>query len=314
MERISDTINRIKNKQNFQERYEAIRLEILQQPDVKAFINEHHDQITSSMIDRSLGKLYEFITQSKNCRECSSLEECKSIIPGYEPKLVLKSDGIDVHYVPCRHKILADQKREAEKLIQCLHVPREILAANFGEVTLETPGRIKAVKKAEQFVQQYAPDRFQKGLYLYGPFGTGKTYLLGAIANALALKKVPSMIVYVPEFIREMKQSIHNHTLEEKLNLVKQAPVLMFDDIGAESMSSWVRDEVYGPILQYRMLEKLPTFFTSNFNLKDLEHHFTYTQRGEEEKLKAGRIIERIQFLAEPVKYDGPNKRFEMSD
>lgn len=314
MERINDTISRITNKKNFQERYETIRKEILQHPDVQAFLKDHQGEITSSMIDRSLGKLYEFITQAKNCRECRSLEECNSIIPGYEPKLVLKNDGIDVHYVPCLLKILADKKREAEKLIQCVHVPREILEANFGDITLETPGRIKAVKKAERFVERYTDGHFQKGLYLYGPFGTGKTYLLGAIANALALKKVASMIVYVPEFVRELKQSIHDHTLEEKINFVKQAPVLMFDDIGAESMSSWVRDEVYGPILQYRMLEKLPTFFTSNFSLRDLEHHLTYTQRGEEEKLKAGRIIERIQFLAEPVKYDGPNKRFNMND
>ncbi len=311
MEKIGDTINRLKHKQNFQERYRALREEIMQNPDVIQFLDQHKGKITSSMIDRSLGKMYEFITQSKNCRECSSLEECKSIIPGYEPKLVLKNHGIDVHYVPCRHKIMADKKREAEKLIQCIHVPKEILSANFGEVTLETPHRIQAVKKAEEFVEHYDGEKFKRGLYIHGPFGTGKTYLLGAIANALALKKIPSIIVYVPEFIREMKQSIGDKTLEEKLNTIKKTPVLMFDDIGAESMSSWVRDEVYGPIFQYRMLEKLPTFFTSNFNLKDLEHHLTYTQRGEEEKLKAGRIIERIQFLAEPVKYDGPNKRFE---
>src|SRR5690606_35180330 len=132
----------------------------------------------------------------------------------------------------------------------------------------------------------------------------------GAIANALAEKGIPSMIIYVPEFIREMKQAIGNNTLNEKVDAIKTIPILMFDDIGAESVSSWVRDEVLGPILQYRMLEKLPTFFTSNFNLDDLEHHLTYSQRGEEEKVKAGRIMERIQYLSEPVKLDGPNRRY----
>ena len=83
----------------------------------------------------------------------------------------------------------------------------------------------------------------------------------------------------------------------------------MFDDIGAESVSSWARDEVIGPILQHRMLQKLPTFFTSNFNLSQLEQHLAYSQRGEEEKVKAARIIERIRYLAEPVFIDGENKR-----
>ncbi|MDI5788502.1 hypothetical protein PO124_09190 [Bacillus licheniformis] len=42
--------------------------------------------------------------------------------------------------------------------------------------------------------------------------------------------------------------------------MVKSTPILMLDDIGAESMSSWVRDEVLGAILQHRMSQQLPTF------------------------------------------------------
>ena len=38
-------------------------------------------------------------------------------------------------------------------------------------------------------------------------------------------------------------------------------PVLILDDIGSEMNTQWVRDEVLGPILQFRMLEELPTFF-----------------------------------------------------
>lgn len=83
----------------------------------------------------------------------------------------------------------------------------------------------------------------------------------------------------------------------------------MLDDLGAESMSSWTRDEVLGPILQYRMQENLPTFFTSNFDFQELEHHLTYSQRGEEEKMKARRIMERIKYLADSVPIDGPNRR-----
>jgi primosomal protein DnaI len=97
--------------------------------------------------------------------------------------------------------------------------------------------------------------------------------------------------------------------LNEKIEALKKEPILMLDDIGAEAMSSWTRDEVLGPILQFRMLEKLPTFFTSNFNLDQLEHHLTYSQRGEEEKMKARRIMERIKYLSEPVMLDGPNRR-----
>lgn len=309
MEKIGDTMKRMKGS-GFQEHYERLKGEILQDPDVKAFLEKHREDITDGMIERSLGKLYEFVSQCKNCEHCTSLEECKNIIPGYEPKLVLDRNSINIHYVPCRWKLLEDERKKAASMIQSLHIPKEILEAQMSSVLIDTPSRIQAVDKAENFIAEYDGKNFMKGLYIYGPFGTGKTYLLGAIANALAEKGIPSMIIYVPEFIREMKQAIGNNTLNEKVDAIKTIPILMFDDIGAESVSSWVRDEVLGPILQYRMLEKLPTFFTSNFNLDDLEHHLTYSQRGEEEKVKAGRIMERIQYLSEPVKLDGPNRRY----
>jgi primosomal protein DnaI len=133
--------------------------------------------------------------------------------------------------------------------------------------------------------------------------------LLGAIANELAKKHISSMIVYVPELLREMKSAIADSTLNGKIEALKKEPILMFDDIGAEAVSSWTRDEVLGPILQFRMLENLPTFFTSNFDFQELEHHLTYSQRGEEEKMKARRIMERIRSLSEPVLVDGPNRR-----
>ncbi|WP_033828588.1 primosomal protein DnaI [Bacillus andreraoultii] len=309
MENINNTIRRMGNRGNLQKQMAELRQEIMENKDVRAFMMEHQGEITSSMIDRSLGKLYEYISQCRGCDECSSLAQCKNIIPGFEPELVIKNNAIDVHYVPCRLKRLADERKKQERLIQCFYMPKDVLQASLSEVILDTVSRIKAVDKVEQFITHYDREHFQKGFYFYGPFGTGKTYLLGAIAHELAEVGISSIIVYVPELIREMKQAISDNTLNEKLNLLKHAPILMFDDIGAEAVSSWVRDEVLGPILQYRMLEKLPTFFTSNFNLNELEHHLTYTQRGEEEKVKAARIIERIKYLAEPVEIDGANKR-----
>ena len=137
----------------------------------------------------------------------------------------------------------------------------------------------------------------RKGCIFTGKFGVGKSYLLGALANELAARHIHSVVVYVPEFLREMKQAIQDHTLSEKIEFVKRAPVLMLDDIGAETMSSWTRDEILGTILQYRMSEQLPTFLTSNFNYDELEHHLSFTQRGEKEVVKAGRIMERIRLL-----------------
>ena len=111
----------------------------------------------------------------------------------------------------------------------------------------------------------YKEGQAAKGLYFYGEFGVGKSYILGAIANELAKHKISSMIVYVPELFRELKSSIGDSTLNEKLEAIKSEKVLMLDDIGAETMSSWVRDEILGPILQFRMLENSTNIFHFEF-------------------------------------------------
>ena len=81
---------------------------------------------------------------------------------------------------------------------------------------------MNAVKRAFLFVKNYDPEQKQKGLYFYGKFGVGKSYLLGAIANELAKKRISSMIVYVPELFRELKSSIGDSTLNEKIEALKK--------------------------------------------------------------------------------------------
>ncbi len=62
--------------------------------------------------------------------------------------------------------------------------------------------RLDAGDKAATFLMNYEAGKKQKGLYFYGKFGVGKSYLLGAIANELAKKQISSMIVYVPELLK----------------------------------------------------------------------------------------------------------------
>ena len=78
---------------------------------------------------------------------------------------------------------------------------------------------------------------------------------------------------------------------------LKKNPVLMLDDIGGEGTSVWVRDEILGPILQYRLLDHKPTFFSSNYSRKKLvQDHFAKFSR-ETDNLNATRIGIRIAEL-----------------
>ena len=295
--------------ENFKQRYEVLRQEVIEHPRVKEFIDLHNGDVTTSMIERSLVKLYEFIGQSVGCEGCPNLASCKNMIQGYEPKLIIQGKMIDIQYDRCKRKVIDDERKKHEKLIQSVYVPKEILKATMRDLDWNDESRATANSEAAKFLAEYEPGKKVQGLYLHGSFGVGKTYILGAVANALANMQISTMIIYLPEFLRELRSSIQDNTFNEKIDVVKRVPVLMLDDIGAEAMSSFVRDDILGAILQFRMLEDLPTFFTSNFDFEELEEHLTYTQRGEDERMKARRVMERIKYLAKPVLITGKNRR-----
>ena len=312
MERIGDTLKRVVKAPAFAERYEEMRQEIMRNPGVQKFLTENSSEVDSGVLERSLGKLYEYTTASHKCDKCTRLDDCVNIMKGFEPQLVITRGLIDVEYMKCSSKLDAEENRDISRMVESLHMQKDVMEAKLQDIDMFfDDSRVETVRMAKDFLNVYdATEKLpERGLYIHGPFGIGKSFILGALANELAKRRVRTVAVYVPEFLREMKQSIQDQTLNEKIEFVKRAQVLMLDDFGAETMSAWTRDEVLGTVLQFRMAEKLPTFFTSNLSYKELEHHLTYSQRGEKEVVKAARLMERIRTVSTPIELFGKNRR-----
>ena len=127
--------------------------------------------------------------------------------------------------------------------------------------------------------------------------------------NELAKKNIKSTIIFWPEYLRMLK-STFNDTDAFKINFekVKMTPILLIDDIGAENVTPWGRDEVLCSILQYRMEEHLPTFFTSNLTIDELERHLASSKEGASD-VKARRIIERVKQLTTDLEMISKNLR-----
>lgn len=312
MEPINNALNRVVRAPDFATRYEKIRIEVMENPSVQQFLSDHANELTKEIVDRSIHKLYEYTTASHNCERCPDLANCINIMNGFEPQLVIKRGLIEADYVKCHKRLTDEDLRNVSNMVESMHMPREVMEAQLHDVDIESDDtRVEVVEAAKDFLRTIdetgqLPNR---GLYIYGSFGIGKSFILGALTNELAKRRIKTVAVYVPEFLREMKQSIQDQTLNEKIDFVKRAPVLILDDFGAESMSAWTRDEVLGTILQHRMAEQLPTFFTSNFSYSELENHLTYSQRGEKEAVKAARIMERIRTGSKAIKLEGKNRR-----
>lgn len=306
MESIGDYLSKIKSSTETRNKYHHIISEVLQDEDVVDFINKNRENLTTDAVERSAANLYEFVVEKEKTRKGKG-----QLLPGYSPKLILNNKKIEVSYVPTDEHLQKRAQEELRKRIQSVYMPKDIKEATFDQFEL-TYGRKEALERSIGFVEDYIqnPDDFHKGLYLHGAFGVGKTYLLGAIAHELSTFGYSSTLVHYPTFATEMRSSVGEQTTSSKLDLYKSAPILMLDDIGAEYATSWIRDDVLGVILQFRMQNELPTFFTSNFDMERLEtEHFRYNQHQDDELLKAKRIMERIRFLTDEIEVKGKNRR-----
>ncbi|WP_188206383.1 primosomal protein DnaI [Alkalibacillus aidingensis] len=309
MEPIQNAIKHwLKGKESFQASMEDMREKILSSKQVQELL-VNNPELTQEKIDQQLIKLYEYDYQSKRCEKCSSLGSCINVIPGYVPEARVQNGRIKLIYHECPRKEKQIQNQKQRSFVQSLHMPKEIEEASFSQIKVSEEGRDEALRKVRVFYEECNQSLPRKGLYLHGSFGVGKTYFLAALANELSSKQVDTMLIYMPEFVREMKASISDSTINEKIDKFKRASVLVFDDIGAEFLSPWFRDEVLGAILQYRMMERLPVFFTSNYNLTELESMLAKSGKGEIDQLKAARIMERIRQVSEPVEVTGKNHR-----
>ena len=92
------------------------------------------------------------------------------------------------------------------------------------------------------------------------------------------------------------------------MDIIRTQEILLIDDIGAENTTDFIRDEILGPIINYREAEKLPTFFTSNLSYDDLLE-FVSTSNNKVDYTKAVRIVDRIKSLTNPYFLDGENER-----
>ena len=284
---------------------QAIEKEIFEDEDVKAFLEQHKEELTPEAIRKGMSALLEF-RMERDARK--NHKEVKA--PGLEPCLEVHNGFILVNYKRTEEAIRQERERKRRRLIHSINMPKNIAEARFSDTAL-TKEREDVIRELLNFIEAYKTDSttYHKGLYLAGPFGVGKTYMMGALANELSENGIETTLVNVPTYSAEIKQAIATNTVEAKLVSIKNTPILVLDDIGAEMNSAWFRDEVLMVILQHRMLQELPTFFTSNFTIDQLEAHFAHSNKGDQELLKAKRLIERIRFLAKEYFVDGQNHR-----
>ncbi len=153
---------------------------------------------------------------------------------------------------------------------------------------------VRAVQQARTFAS--LPSGW---LIMSGRYGCGKTHLAAAIANyQLTAGRPAPMFVVVPDLLDHLRATFSptsGTTLDRVFEQVKSASLLILDDLGTESATSWAREKLF-QLLNYRYAAKLPTVITTTAQINEID------ERLQSRMLDASRCI---FFVIEAPSYRG---------
>jgi len=170
----------------------------------------------------------------------------------------------------------------------------ETFAAKRPGLSPEQNGQLAA---AYEVAARYAENP-QGWLLLIGSYGTGKTHLAAAIANyRLRAFGEQALMITIPDLLDHLRAAFgpsSETAYDDLFDQVRQAPLLVLDDLGAESSTAWAQEKLY-VLFNHRHARRMPTVITTNQDVDMMD----------------GRIRSRLldQSLTQTFQFSVPDKR-----
>jgi DNA replication protein DnaC len=159
------------------------------------------------------------------------------------------------------------RESSAARLIADARIPRRYQHCDFGNYVAYNEQLTKALQHARRLAESFPV--VEKGLFLQGPPGVGKTHLAVAVLRQVVHTRGARGLFYDTRDLLRVIRSTYdpiNRTQEmDVLRPVIEADLLVLDDLGAEKTSEWV-DETLNLIVNSRYSERRTTVFTSNYD------------------------------------------------
>lgn len=198
----------------------------------------------------------------------------------------------------CKRRELDEKHAETLQQLSNLDV---FTQQTFEDFDPDVQGTAEAYDAALQFAREPA----HRWLFLSGPCGTGKTHL--AVAISKHVMQWHNMSVYfavVPDLLDHLRATFDPNSgtaYDERFTMIRNAQVLVLDDLGTENATPWAREKLY-QIINHRYMEQLPTVITSNVDQRKVDDRIM-------SRILDHRLTQHIEMDAEDYRRPGDVRR-----
>lgn len=230
----------------------------------------HDLGMSDEQIKDNVPKIFDFSEDMKNCKNCKGLKYCNKDPKYLVTNITFENEVVDRNILPCK------------KYLEQLNFKNRFIIRDFDDEYLDNHiktdvSNLNVIAK-RQVMAQYDLSVTQKKsnqwIYLQGDMSTGKSFFAATLCVDAARNKAYDSISFVdvPERFKELTDLAFQKSPKfvELLDKIKNSGMLVLDDLGNEFRSDFVRDNIFFPILAYRMKNKLFTIITSNYSIEDI--------------------------------------------
>jgi DNA replication protein DnaC len=156
-------------------------------------------------------------------------------------------DFATIEKCTCRLEL---ERAKRQREVMALSSLAQVRDKTFRNFNTRIPGVQQACKAALVYAQK--PDGW---LVFVGPIGCGKTHLAAAIANTCFDQLgMEVLFVTVPDLLDHLRATFEpasEPTYDEQFSRMRNAELLVLDDLGAQHSTDWVREKLF-QLINYR--------------------------------------------------------------